>query len=194
MTILKIRYMKQERNIFVNIGGAKLVAVVTLCFSLVVIVTVTNMMSPSSTKFSFFALAQEQQNFTANLVGQDVVPPPDTKATGTSEFTLSSNGMSMNYEVYVTDIDGVTLAQIYQGQEGENGPAVSTLIRFKDITPSGPVNGLLTQGIITADSLQGPLSGKQVSDLTELIENNNTYVEVQTTENPNGEIRGQIIK
>ncbi len=186
--------MKQERNIFVNIGSAKLVAVVTLCFSLVVIVTVTNMMPQSSAKFSFFALAQEQQNFTANLVGQGVVPPTDTKATGTSEFTLSSNGMSMNYEVYVTDIDDVTLAQIYQGQEGENGPAVSTLIRFKDITPSGPVNGLLTQGIITADGLQGPLSGKQVSDLTKLIENNNTYVEVQTTENPNGEIRGQIIK
>ena len=32
--------------------------------------------------------------------------------------------MSMNYEVYVKNIDGVTLAQIYQGQENENGPAV----------------------------------------------------------------------
>ncbi len=102
--------------------------------------------------------------------------------------------MSMNYEVYVKDIDGVTLAQIYQGQEDGNGPAVSTLIRFKDITPSGPVNGLLTQGMITADSLQGPLIGKQVSDLADLMENNNTYVEIQTTENPNGEIRGQIAK
>ena len=158
--------MKQERNTFVNIGSAKLVAVVTLCFSLVVIVTVTNMMSSSSNKFSFFALAQEQENFTANLVGQDVVPPTDTKATGTSEFTLSGNGMSMNYEVYVTDIDDIILAQIYQGQEGENGPALSTLIRFKDTTPTGPVNGLLTQGIITADNLQGPLNGKRVSDLT----------------------------
>ena len=108
------------------------------------------MMSPSATKFPSFALAQEQQNFTANLVGQDVVPPTNSKATGNSEFTLSSNGMSMNYEVYVTDIDGVTLAQIYQGQEDENGPALSTLIRFKDITPSGPVNGLLTQGVITS--------------------------------------------
>ena len=97
-------------------------------------------------------------------------------------------------KVYVTNIDGVTLAQIYQGQEDENGPALSTLIRFKDITPSGPVNGLLTQGVITSDNLQGPLIGKQVSDLTELMENNNTYVEIQTTENPNGEIRGQIIK
>ena len=186
--------MKQDHNRFVNIESTKFVVAVTLCFSLLVIITVTNMMSPSSIKFPSFALAQEQQNFTSNLVGQDVVPPTNSKATGTSEFTLSSDGMSMNYEVSVTDIDGVTLAQIYEGQENENGPAVSTLIRFKDITPSGPVNGLLAQGIITADNLQGPLSGKQVSDLTELMENNNTYVEIQTTENPNGEIRGQIIK
>jgi len=185
--------MKQDRNRFVNKESTKFAVAVTLCLSLLVILTVTNMMSPSTIKFPSFALAQGQQNFTANLVGQDVVPPTNSKATGTSEFTLNSDGMSMTYEVSVTDIDGVTLAQIYEGQEDENGPAVSTLIRFKDITPSGPVNGLLTQGIITADSLQGPLSGKQVSDLTELIENNNTYVEVQTTENPNGEIRGQII-
>jgi len=186
--------MKQDRNRFVNIESSKFVVAVTLCFSLMIIITATNMMSPSAIKFPSFALAQEQQNFTANLVGQDVVPPTNSKATGTSEFTLNSDGMSMTYEVSVTDIDGVTLAQIYEGQEDENGPAVSTLIRFKDITPSGPVDGLLAQGIITADNLQGPLSGKQVSDLTELIENNNTYVEIQTTENPNGEIRGQIIK
>jgi CHRD domain len=186
--------MMQDRNRFVNIRSAKFVVAITLCFSLVVIITMINTISTSVIKFPFFAFAQVPQNFTANLVGEDVVPPTNTKATGTSEFTLSSDGMSMNYEVYVKEINGITLAQIYQGQEGENGPAVSTLIRFKDITPSGPVNGLLTQGIITADELQGPLSGKQVSDLTELMENNNTYVEVQTTENPNGEIRGQIIK
>jgi hypothetical protein len=186
--------MKQDRNRFVNIESNKFVVAVTLCISLMVIITATNMMSPSAIKFPSFALAQEHQNFTAKLVGQDVVPPTNSKATGTSEFTPSSDGMSMNYEVYVTDIDGVTLAQIYQGQEDGNGPALSTLIRFKDVTPSGPVNGLLTQGVITSDDLQGPLIGKQVSDLIELMENNNTYVEIQTTENPNGEIRGQIIK
>ena len=186
--------MKQDRNKFVKIPSTKFVVAVTLCFSLLVIITVTNMMSPSSIQFPSFALVQGQQNFTTNLTGQDVVPPSNSKASGTSEFTLNSDGMSMNYEVYVKDIDGVTLAQIYQGQEDGNGPAVSTLIRFKDITPSGPVNGLLTQGMITADSLQGPLIGKQVSDLADLMENNNTYVEIQTTENPNGEVRGQIAK
>lgn len=186
--------MKQDRNKFVKIPSTKFVVAVTLCFSLLVIITVTNMMSPSSIKFPTIALAQGQQNFAANLTGQDVVPPSNSNASGTSEFTLNSDGMSMIYEVYVKNIDDITLAQIYEGQEGENGPAISTLIRFKDITPSGPVNGLLTQGMITADSLQGPLIGKQVTDLAELMENNNTYVEIQTTENPNGEIRGQITK
>ena len=61
----------------------------------------TNMISSSVIQFPSFALAQVQQNFTTNLVGEDVVPPTNTKATGTSEFTLSSDGMSMNYEVNV---------------------------------------------------------------------------------------------
>ena len=186
--------MKQDHNGFVNIQSAIFAVAFTLSFSLLVIITLTNMISPSYTGFPSFVFAQGQQNFTANLVGQDVVPPTNSKATGTSEFTLNSDGTSMNYEVYVTNIDDITLAQIYKGEADENGPALSTLIRFKDMTPSGQVNGLLTQGVINADSLQGPLSGKQVSDLTELMQNNNTYVEIQTTENPNGEIRGQIIK
>jgi hypothetical protein len=144
-------------------------------------------------QFPYFVLAQGQQNYTSNLDGQAVVPPVNTAGTGTSEFTLGSDGKSLNYEMYVTNIEDIILAQIYQGQEGENGSAVSTLIRFKELTPTGPVNGLLTQGVITADELLGPLSGKQISDLTELIEDNNAYMEVQTTEYPNGEIRGQIL-
>jgi len=184
--------MRQDHNKLVNIGSAKFAVVTTLCFSLVVIISVTNMGSSTTIQFPPFVLAQVQQNFTANLDGQNVVPPVNTEATGTSEFTLSSDGKSLNYEVYVTNIDDIVLAQVYQGQQGETGTAVSTLIRFKELTPTGPVNGLLTQGIITADELIGPLSGQQISDLIEIIGVNNAYVEVQTTEYPNGEIRGQI--
>jgi hypothetical protein len=38
------------------------------------------------------------------------------------------------------------------------------------MTPTGPVDGLLAEGNITADKLQGPLKGKQISDLTTLID------------------------
>lgn len=90
------------------------------------------------------------------------------------------------------DIDNVTTAQIQQGKKGESGPVVVTLIRFKAITLTSPVDGLLAEGNITADKLQGPLRGKQISDLTTLIGENNAYVNILTKQNPEGEIRGQI--
>jgi CHRD domain len=83
-------------------------------------------------------------------------------------------------------------AQINLGKEVENGPIVVTLIRFKDLTPTGPMNGLLAEGNKTADKLQGLLDGKQLSDLTELIDDNNANVNVYTKQIPDGEIMGQI--
>ena len=100
--------------------------------------------------------------------------------------------MNIKYEVNVKDIDTVFTAQIQQGKKGENGPVVVTLIRFKELTPTGPVDGLLAEGNITVDKLQGPLNGKQISNLTTLIVNNNAFVNVLTKQNPEGEIRGQI--
>src|ERR1044071_3639982 len=100
--------MKQDHNRFVNVRSTNFAVAATLGFCLLVIITITYTMSTSSVGFASFALAQGQQNFTANLVGENVFPPTNSKATGTSEFTLSSDGMSMNYLVYVTNIDGVT--------------------------------------------------------------------------------------
>jgi hypothetical protein len=185
--------LKQDQKRFINIESAKNVAVIILCFSLVAVICVTSiMMSSSSIKLPTSVLAQGEQNFTANLIGQDEVPPTNSKATGNSTLILSSDGTNIKYEINVKDIDNVTTAQIQQGKKGENGPVVITLIRFKALTPTGPVDGLLAEGNITADELQGPLRGKQISDLTTLIGENNAYVNILTKQNPEGEIRGQI--
>ena len=64
----------------------------------------------------------------------------------------------MTYKVDIKDIDKITMAHIHQGKIGENGPVIATL--FKDFpTPTGPKNGLLAQGSITSDKLEGPLKG-----------------------------------
>jgi hypothetical protein len=133
-----------------------------------------------------------EKKFTATLSGKDEVAPKDTKATGTGEFTLSSDGKTMTYKVDVKDIDKATMAHIHQGKTGENGPVVVTL--FKAATPTGPKSGVLAQGNITSDKLEGPLKGKQISDLVKLIEDGNAYANVHTEQNPKGEIRGQISK
>lgn len=186
---MKLNLDKSE-NIINN--PIKFVTLVILSFSLLTVGILTTTIQPI--KFLKPALAQVEGKFTTKLTGQDEVPPTNTKATGTAEFTLNSDGKTMSYNVDVNNIDKVTMAHIHQGKIGENGPVVVTLINFKTLTPTGPVNGQLAQGDISDSKLEGPLKGMQISDLTKLMEDNNTYVNVHTKQNPNGEIRGQVSK
>jgi CHRD domain len=154
---------------------------VTLAAILVATVVIT------STSNSIFA---QQQKFTANLTGSEEVPPNTSTATGNAEFNLNADGNTMSYQVNVMNIDKVTMAHIHSGKTGENGPVVVWL--FNSTTPSGPMNGMLSQGNITSNDLVGPLKGKQMSDLSNLITDGQAYVNVHTEPNPKGEIRGQI--
>ena len=71
------------------------------------------------------------------------------------------------------------MAHIHQGKAGGNGSPVAPLQMGK--------------GKITSSDLQGPLAGKQISDLVDLMKNGGAYVNVHTQQNQNGEIRGQIM-
>ena len=154
------------------------------------------MMAASSTSVistnTSSAFAQGEQKFTTKLTGKEEVPPKDTKASGTSEFNLSSDGNKMTYVVNVKDIDKATQAHIHSGKKGENGPVVVWL--FNATTPTGPKSGMLSQGNFTSSDLVGPLKGKQMSDLVKLINDGQAYVNVHTEANPMGEIRGQLSK
>jgi hypothetical protein len=128
--------------------------------------------------------------FTAELSGNEEVPPVQTDATGSAEFT-APHFDNIGYSVNVSNIDKVTMAHIHSGKQGENGPPVVTL--FKTDTPSAePINGNLASGNITNADLEGPMAGKTLIDLNKSMELGETYVNVHTEENPNGEIRGQI--
>ena len=128
--------------------------------------------------------------FTVELSGSEEVPPVQTDATGSAELT-APHFDNIGYTVNVSNIDKVTAAHIHSGKLGENGPIVVTL--FKTETPSAePINGILATGNITNAKLEGPMAGKTLMDLTKSIELGETYINVHTEENPNGEIRGQI--
>jgi hypothetical protein len=85
-----------------------------------------------------------------------------------------------------TNIEGVTAGHIHLGAKGENGPIVVTLFKY-----DSPMNEVSENGTITADKLEGPMAGKQISDLASTGANGMLYVNVHTEQNPNGEIRGQ---
>src|SRR5687767_5132949 len=131
------------------------------------------------------SVVAQEQNFVATLSGQEEVPPTNSQATGMAEFTVT--GENAEYSVNASNIQGVTAGHIHSGGQGENGPIVVTL--FKN---DSPTNDVSETGSITADKLEGPMAGKQLTDLVTAMNNGTTYVNIHTEQNPNGEIRGQI--
>lgn len=139
------------------------------------------------------ATAQEPgvQEFDAILTSAAEVPPVQSSASGFAELEVEEGSDNMEYGIIAINIDKVTKAHIHQGSSSEAGPVVATL--FNASTPTGPTSGELTDGFITSANLEGPLQGKQLSDLIALMQNGQAYVNVHTEQNPDGEIRGTIV-
>jgi hypothetical protein len=90
-----------------------------------------------------------------------------------SPYTIA--GDSITHSVNATDIKGVTAGHIHFGKEGENGPVVFTMFKYDP-----PREEVLETGTITSDKLEGPLKGKQVSDLAFAGANGSLYMNIHT--------------
>ncbi|HEX7142638.1 MAG TPA: CHRD domain-containing protein [Nitrososphaeraceae archaeon] len=156
-----------------------------LTITILIAVTITMVSALTFSNHSVFA---QKEKFNAKLSGQEEVPPVQTTASGMAWFKPMQD--KVWFKVNITDMQGVTQAHIHTGKVGENGPVVVTL--YKSDTPQ-PINGKLSYGNITANVLEGPMKGKQLSDLATAMSNGSTYVNVHTEKHPNGEIRGQIM-
>jgi hypothetical protein len=155
--------------------------------TIMVLIAVTITMVSAITLSNHIVLAQNQK-FNAKLSGQQEVPPVQTTASGMAWFKPMQD--KVWFKLNVTDMQGVTQAHIHTGKQGENGPILVTL--YKSDTPQS-INGKLSYGNITANLLEGPMKGKQISDLATAMSDGTTYVNVHTEKYPNGEIRGQIM-
>jgi hypothetical protein len=150
-------------------------------------------------------LLPQPKNFVAILTGKDIVPPVNTKASGTARFHMNSNG-TLCYYIDVKNITGVIGSHIGL----KDGTVLAELLNpYADVAtigsyPTGAVDGILGSGEIKArgiaeqpfssapGALSGPLLGKNVTDLDKLISGKNAYVTVRTTSHESGEIQGQI--
>jgi hypothetical protein len=134
------------------------------------------------------AAQESEQKFTAKLSGKEEVPPNGSPSTGFAWVKITDD--KIRYEVNVTDMDKVNAAHIHLAEAGKNGPVVLTLFKGG---PTEQVNGTLGEANVTASNLEGPMKGKDVTDLVTAIKNGTMYVNVHTTDFPDGEIRGQLL-
>jgi hypothetical protein len=127
------------------------------------------------------------RRFIATLSGDQEVPPVNTTATGTVAITVDEDQDEINFTLNVSNISNVTLAHIHSGAPTVNGDIRAFLFAGPQ---TGTVNGQLATGTVTTADLTG-ITFDQL--LTEMAAGN-AYVNVHTVQNPDGEIRGQIIE
>lgn len=130
--------------------------------------------------------------FTSGLSGSNEVPAINSPGSGFVSVTISENGNSLDYRLYVNDLSDVTMAHIHVGTTDENGPVAAFLFGPED--PGVAADGLIAEGTITEGDLvptAGVFDGT-MSQLISLMQSGETYVNVHTETNPAGEIRGQL--
>ena len=135
----------------------------------------------------------QQTNFSAILSGKNLSPPVNTTAAGTAKFNVDAQG-NMSYQLDVKNIRGVIGAHISLQNGTDLAQVFNPYIEIagKSEIPTGEVNGQLSKGVLTTRDLSGTLEGKNVTDLTYLMNTGSVYVVVRTQANENGEIQGQV--
>ena len=106
------------------------------------------------------------------LTGSSEVPPVKTSATGTAQITILPT-RTVKGEVSTSGLEP-TMAHIHQAAVGKNGPPIITLVKSAGGGFVVPSDTRLTEA-----QYMNYMAG-------------NLYVNVHSTQHPDGEIRGQL--
>lgn len=127
------------------------------------------------------------QIFVTELAGEEQPLPTNTNAFG--NITIIGNNETLQYNLHAEDLANVKHIGIHQGDSDEHGKVVVSLFETKN--PVGvPIVDLA--GNITSEDLKGPMTDATINDLIGNMTEGNDYVNIQTSEFPLGEIRGQL--
>ncbi|TLX68649.1 MAG: CHRD domain-containing protein [Thaumarchaeota archaeon] len=142
-----------------------------------------------STTYSSITHAQNSQTkFRAKLDSNNEVPPVNSTAEGIATLKVKDN--TINTKINITGITDLSGAQINTGKKGENGEPIIDLLKTGKKTKIP--GGVAIEGSFTASDFEGPMKGKALSALQSAMGTNETYVNIKTTDHPDGETRGQI--
>ena len=130
---------------------------------------------------------QGAATFSADLTGDAEVPPVATDASGEAFFVYSSVNGTLDFQLHVDDLAGITAAHIHLGAPNQNGAVVAML--FEASSPIlAPTTGVLATGTLSEDDL----GDTELEAIVFEMLTGNAYTNVHTTDHPSGEIRGQI--
>jgi hypothetical protein len=111
-------------------------------------------------------------------------------------FKLSDDGSALHYTLIASNIENVLQAHIHLRVNADAGTGGIVVWLYPDGPPAmlipGRHDGVLAEGTITSANLVNALAGKEISDLVAALDSGLAYVNVHTTLNQPGEIRGNL--
>jgi hypothetical protein len=126
-----------------------------------------------------------REDFTVTLNGANERPNPvTTNATGTATLSFTGGG-AVSYTVNVTNLSSMpTMAHIH-------GPATATETAppIANLTVTQTQSGQLASGTVTSTIV----AAISMDSLKTLLRNGRAYINVHTSNFPDGEIRGTVI-
>ena len=130
-------------------------------------------------------------NFTALLSGANETPGIASGAGGTAAVTLNTATRTVTYRVDVYNMpSGTTAAHFHAGGPGVAGPVVVNFTVQANISNDFSISGTATAADLVARQPQGIGSW---DDFIQALTLGQIYVNVHSSVNPGGEIRGQVV-
>ena len=125
------------------------------------------------------------KTFVATMLPGNEIPPKTTTGTGVATFV--DKGSEIDWTMELTGMTGVFASHIHLGNATTAGPVIFNLF-IPNGTNTATLTGVVGSGTITnANNVNISLDSLRV-----LLNNGNAYVNVHTTANNAGEIRGQV--
>jgi hypothetical protein len=154
---------------------------------------------------------RNRRSLRATLTGFEEPPSISTTGRGTFRATISRDETSISYELRFSDLEGnVTQSHIHIAQRGVNGGIAMWLCGTEALPgPAGtprcnatePANEGMVTGVLTAAQVIGPsgpvtnpqsIAPGEFDEVLRAIRAGVAYVNVHSSRNGPGEIRGQI--
>lgn len=129
---------------------------------------------------------------TSTMSGDEIVPPVETDVIGRMSINVPQSEDRIDYKINITGTSNITSAYIHVGKSGENGEAVADLLNDSKKNKMKSQPGIVIRGEIVDSKLIGPLENNTLKDLIFAMSDGDTYVNVNTPNHINGEIRGQV--
>lgn len=133
----------------------------------------------------------QTMTFTAQLSGANETPGIASGSGGTATVTLNTATRSVTYRIDVYNLpSGATAAHFHAGGPGVAGPVV---VNFTVVT--GISNDFSISGTATASDLvvRGDQGIRSWDDFVEALILGQIYINVHSSVNPGGEVRGQVV-